>query len=248
MFDNLRKSLIVKQELGVPATFPTGLAAVINGMEVIEFLYLQEKQDYKDSQYFRLRLPTAVKDVEAFQSLKTRFMSRITSYIVTVCTIDGILRRSYVHFIKCLNEIGYSTIIPDDNGESLLHQRKEEIKDYSFYRNKVFAHTAFADPVTADSYSLQYSSLYYFSGNLIYMKDDCLALGGGCVIIDEEERPPQLSIVYGYPHLCHHYLLWEHMFTDILKCIPRKELERKIDRISIIRRKGSDEPFSLEKC
>ncbi len=125
-------------------------------------------------------------------------------------------------------------MILDDRGEELLRRRKEEIKDYLFYRNKVFAHTTFGYPSKADSRSLQYSSLYYFSGNLLYLKDEYLALGGGSIIVDKEEIPPEVSIVGGYHDLMVHYSLWEDMFTNILEGIPHEELEGTIDRINVI--------------
>lgn len=211
-----------------------GLGAVIGGIKVLDHLYIEEKEDYERSDYTKIRLPADVSAFEILQSLKTRFMSRITSYIITICTIDGILRRSYTHFLSCLEQMGYNHMIPDNHGKELLRPRKEEIKDYLFYRNKVFAHTAFGYPAKADSRSLQYSSLYYFSGNLLYLKDECLALGGGSIIVDKEERPPELSIVRGYCDLRYHYSLWEDMFTDILEGIPHEELEGKIDRINVI--------------
>jgi hypothetical protein len=65
------------------------------------------------------------------------------------------------------------------------------------------------------------------------VKDEYFALGGGSVIIDKEERPSELSIVHGHSNLSRHYSLWEHMFTDILRNIPREELEKKIDGINI---------------
>lgn len=234
MFDELQEVSIVKNELGVPATFPVGLGAIIGGIKVLDHLYAEEKGDYERSEYAKVKHPADVSALETFLSLKTRFISRTTSYIITVCTVDGILRQSYRHFLRCLNQLGYEAVIPDDNGVSLLHQRKEEIKTYLFYRNKVFAHTAFGSPAKDDSRSLQYSSLYYFSGNLVYVKDECFALGGGSVIIDKEESPPELSIVYGYPNLTLHYSLWEHMFTNILENIPREELRGRIDEISIL--------------
>lgn len=234
MLDNLYSLSIIKEESGIEATFPLGLGAVIGGIEVLDHLYTEEKEDYERSEYTKIRLPADVSAFEKHKRLITRFMSRITSYIITICTIDGILERSYTQFLSCLEQMGYSHMIPDNRGKELLGRRKEEINDYLFYRNKVFAHTAFGSPKNCDSRSLRYSSLYYFSGNLLYLKDEYLALGGGSIIVDKEEITPEVSIVDGYHDLMGHYSLWEDMFTDILKAIPHEELERKIDRINVI--------------
>jgi len=234
MFENLGKFIITKLERGIPITFPIGLGAILYGIKVLDHLYIEEREDYKRSEYSRIKLPANSLDFEAFDALRIRFISRITSYITIVCTIDGILRQSYAHFIQCLSQIGYSSVVPIDDGVALLSQRREEINDYLFYRNKVFAHTTFASPRENDSRSLQHSSLYYFSGNLFYTKDEYLALGGGSVIVDKEETPPELSIVKGHSNLMEHYALWEHMFTDILKDIPQEELRCIIDEVELM--------------
>lgn len=237
MFKNLSRFNIGKIELGIPVTFPIGLQAILRGTRVLDYLYAKEKEDYSQSEYTRKRPGTGNFDIEALvelEELTVRFMSRMTSYIITVCTIDGILKQSYVHFINCLKQIGYDALIPADCGESLIDQRRAEINNYLFYRNKVFAHTAFGFPVKEDSLSLRYSSLEYFSGNLIYLKDKYLALGGGSLIVDKEEKPPELSIVKEHPSLRKHYSLWERMFTDILKNIPKEELKTNIEKIRLI--------------
>ena len=235
MFQDLLKFRIDKIECGIPFSFPIGLGAVLMGTRVLNYIYAEEKQDYKQSEYPRMKPGTNSFNFEAFDKLRVRFISRVTSYIITVCTIEGILKQSYKHFIKCLNQMGYNVLTPIACERTLLDQRKAEIDNYSFYRNKVFAHTTFGSPIKDDSYSLQYSSLAYFSGNLIYLKDKYLALGGGSLIVDKEENPPELSIVEGHPNLRKHYLLWEHMFTDILENIPKEELRSRIDKIKVIK-------------
>jgi len=232
MFQDLLKFRIDKIECGISFSFPIGLGAVLMGTRVLNYLHAQEKEDYKRSEYTGIKPGTSSFNFEAFDELRVRFLARITSYIITVCTIDGILKQSYIHFIECLKQMGYNSIIPIDSGKDLLRQRKEEIRDYLFYRHKVFAHTAFGSPKN-DSLSLRHSSLAYFSGNLIYLKDKYFALGGGSLIVDKEENPPELSIVKGHPNLKEHYSLWERMFTDILINIPTEDLRSKIDKTEL---------------
>lgn len=100
MFEDLGKLIIHKIEQGISVTFPVGLGAVLYGIRVLDYLYMEEKEDYKRSGYSRTKLLTDVTYSQAFNNLRIRFMSRMTSYITTLCTIDGILRQSYIHFAK----------------------------------------------------------------------------------------------------------------------------------------------------
>lgn len=229
MFEELQKYTIGIVEHSIPLTFPMGFKAIKRGAQMLDYIYSEEEADYRESEYTRERFLTGKVSLKEFDELKIRFLTRMTSYIIIVCTLDGILNRSYLHFADTLNQLGYHmNQLPTDNGKTLLNQRKTEIENYRFYRHKVFAHTAFDSPRKDDSLSLQLSSLEYFSGNLSFIKEDYLALGGGSVIVDKEIEPPELSIVKGHEHLRVHYSLWEHMFTDVLMNIPREELISKV--------------------
>jgi len=57
MLDKLYSLSIIKEESGIEATFPLGLGAVIGGIEVLDHLYTEEKEDYERSEYTKIRLP-----------------------------------------------------------------------------------------------------------------------------------------------------------------------------------------------
>ena len=233
-FSTLIELVVHKVERSLPVTFPIGVGALLNGIRVLDYLYAEEKEDYRRSRFSRARLISGALGLVEFDEIRTRFVSRITSYIITACTIDRILEQSYKHFNKYLVQIGYEEMLPPNNIDILLDERKAEIKNFTFYRNKVFAHTAFDSPREGDSHSLRYSSLWYFSGDLLYVKDKYLALGGGSMIIDREENPPELSIITSYRSLGKHYSMWQNMFTGVLKKIPPDELKSKVDRTDIL--------------
>lgn len=221
MFDKLLK-------LTVPEiiSFPVGVGAVATGTKVLYYLY---DEDSRDEMYSGISPPAFYLPRDA----RVRFLARMTAYIVTVCTLDGILRRSYRAFVKALKEMGYTSQVPGDDGTALLDDRGKEIEPYQFYRNKVFAHTSYADPMR-DSKSLQYSSIDYYSMGFTVRPSNYLALGGGSLIIDkEEEGPPELEIRGGHINIREHYSEWERMFTDIIETIPRDELELRLASISL---------------
>ncbi|MCK4822060.1 hypothetical protein KA005_40230, partial [bacterium] len=90
MFEDLGKLIIHKIEQGISVPFPIGLGAVLRGIRVLDYLYVEEREDYKRSEYTRIRLPANSMGFEALDALRIRFISRITSYITIVCTIDRI--------------------------------------------------------------------------------------------------------------------------------------------------------------
>ena len=235
VFPKLGELMIHKVEQGVDVTFPVWIWAALGGIRVLDSLYVQEKDDYEGTGYTIDRRVSGRLGFNEFDGLRVRFISRMTSYIILVCTIDGILMRSYKHLIRCLTEMGCADTLPGDAGKALLRQRSAEIKDHRYYRDKVFAHTAFASP-RKDSRSLQYSSLAYLTGTIFYMKKDYLALGGGAIIVDSEsvEGPPELSIVKRHGALEEHYTHWERMFVDILEGIPRDDLSGKVGALDLL--------------
>ena len=229
--------VMVKIEGDIPISFPVGFGAVKVGTEVLDYLYQEELTDYQRSGYGRMVSfltggGSRAFDYGAWQALRIRFLSRMISCVSAVCTIDGVLRTSYRAFIKSLIEMGFKGLVPCDNGKSLVAQRDDEIKRYRFYRNKVVAHTSYADP-RGDSASLQHSSLAYFSLTVGCVKKTYLALGGGALLIDGEVDAPELSIVGDRTQLVQHYLEWDRMFTGILRSIPRTDLVTALRSITL---------------
>lgn len=234
MFERLGFKRIEKNEQGIGVSFPIGFAAMVGGSRILEYLYREETHDYTTCEYSKSRLMKGQFHCDWFQQLKVRFLTRASGYVITVCSLDGILTQSYRNFVSHLRNLGYKAITPADKGAALIASRRGEISDYEFYRHKVFAHTSFADP-RKDSASLQHSSLMFYSGNLLFVKEDHLSLGGGSVIVDGiEEEVPEVSIVGGHETITDHYMKWETMFTDILDRLSQDELTKKIESVSLL--------------
>ena len=78
------------------------------------------------------------------------------------------------------------------------------------FRNKVSAHTAFQDPRSEDTKSLQMTSLILFSGMLYTYQDSHFSIGsnGGCIVNKEEEKSmklPKVCIFNIQPNLKNHF-------------------------------------------
>jgi hypothetical protein len=235
LFEKLIEQQIVKIEQGVAVTFPLGIPAVCSGTRILQYVYNEEVIDYSQNGDPReLFMGKKAAMIASRQEMITRFLARATAYLVTIFNLDGILIESYKRFLKCLDGLGYSDILPVNQGKSLTSQREAEISDFLYYRHKVFAHTSFAKP-RGDSLSLQHSSLYYYSGNLLMLRERCLGLGGGSVIFNGKvENPPYVSIVGRHEEVEEHYSKWEEMFTGILDKIDRDELSGKLEGISLL--------------
>lgn len=217
-------------------SFVNGMGAACIGTEILEQLYNDEQKDYLDSGYCQnWAISESIKDWENFRKLRIRFLSRVTSYVTTVCNVDGIILVLYTDLLSILKEIGGEELITDsEQTEKVICARKQEINAYRFYRNKVFAHTSYADP-RKDSKSMQSTSLAYYSGSILSLgMEDCkhLSLGGGAIVAigaEQGDPPdfPNLSIVGDYEKIVNHYTSWTRMFMEIFEKIDKDELRKK---------------------
>jgi hypothetical protein len=230
MFEQLHSMQAGKVEQGVPVSFPLGVGVMVTCGMMLDHLYQQEVDDYTSSDYASKRPSSDKFDFVWWSRLNIRFLCRVTALLNTIYSLEGVLRQSYKHFLECLKP-EYADRLPPNGGKCGLSARSREVKDYFFYRNKVFAHTSFADPRN-DSKTMQYSSLAWYTGAILSLKDHFLALGGGAVIVDGQDvgrHPPEVCIVGGHTALTSHYANWEAMFINILGEIPRDELTRHLD-------------------
>jgi hypothetical protein len=211
--------------------FPEGIMSVEAGLKMLGFLHklitslFDGIDDMKE--FMKIKTP---QQINIFYDLNNKFVALASAYIIHVCTIDRIIKRSYLDMKRDLQRIGYDSIISDDALE--MQKREKEIENFRWYRNKVFAHTSFSRP-EKDSETLQHSSLMYYGGNFFMMKKTHLALGGGIVIIDkQEEIPPTIDIIEEHENTLRHFTAWEEMFVNILgKISDKEELKRKLEEI-----------------
>lgn len=205
------ESLFIQQEIG----------AMLRGWQMINHLHQAELDEYQQSSFSAEILPVTAEDVVFRNAFQTHVLCRLTSYIVTICTLDGILNTSYSNLLGLTQSASDSG--PDSKSE--IHARQVEIEHHQWYRNKVFAHTSFSQPTyggKTDSESLQRSSLIYFSGELLLAKPKIgkqvsFALGGGgWCSHGNSPKAPTLSILEDRENILTHYQTWENMFLTVL--------------------------------
>lgn len=154
------------------------------------------------------------------QQFRSSFLSRLSTYIITICGLDGILSRAYEDFLEALKVTKYSSLIPSENSiEEMIKKRSEEINCYSKLRNKVFAHTSYSQPKYGrkiDSEELQSISLGFYSGASMRYATDHVYITIEPPLI-EGNAQIKLSIFGDYfTTIMPHYESWSSMFTEIL--------------------------------
>lgn len=213
-------------EIKPPINFPIGVPSMKYGLAILHYLNDEIRKLFDDIDDIFELIRT---DYRKFVDLKIKFFALSSSYIIHVGIIEGIFKMSYEKMLCELNEIDIGVSVSKDKVG--LINRNNEIELYSYYRNKIFAHTSFANPKyhnKKDSISLQYTSLLYYAGNFVQLEGDHLALGGGSFIVDKEEIIPTLDIIENHNSLVLHFNNWENMFLSILEKIDDRVRIKKV--------------------
>ena len=201
---------------------PSQYSSVMMALNILDYLYEAEIQDYRDSKYPDLRkilLELAQKlneggwtpsdsnkmnsISEKLGSLQIRFYARMTAYLSTIHHLDLNLEE-----IFCKKYIENK----DKNNNQDISDRKEEVKKYSSWRNKVFAHLACSAPRPNENQTFRDTVQDTYGGSrhqLMY--EDCLTLSY-VPVPDLEPDMPDLTIVRDYQEIKNHYQNWENTF------------------------------------
>ncbi len=236
MFKDIRKNKIVvhiKKPLKGVFSIPDGdvLFAAENIWEMCRWLYDEFIKDTK--QYSDSSVPiNNLGEIRATFAIHNT--SRILCYVNHIYCLDGIINKLYQHMINRLQcRISNRILLNEDE----LRRRKEEIKDIRTFRNKVSAHTSYADSRN-DNISLQLTSLMAIKSHGFQGGNwDSFRLG----VVSEIAggQPPNIKI----PIIClkeirpkmeEHYKNWTSMFVEKLQeahqFLPITKSEYKIEK------------------
>ncbi|MBG1241027.1 hypothetical protein [Nostoc sp. NZL] len=218
-----------------PLTFLELKDAIQTSVDILYHLHEEEYRSYKDFQYAEavkefgissegvlsdknlMLVPDALRWINQFRS---NFLSRFSTYTITICGLDRMLEKTYKEFLQALKNTRYNSLVPNqEQQKQSLDKRKEEIKYYTLLRNKVFAHTSFAAP-QGDLEDLQSASLAFYSGSgmryaedHVYMQIDYPFVKGNIQV--------ELRIFKDFSNLIIlHYNEWAKMFTEIFVQLP----------------------------
>lgn len=160
------------------------------------------------------------------QQFRANFLSRFSTYTMTVCGLDKMLEMTYKQFIEALLNTDYKDVaqiksfLEDEEGkekalQKLLEPRRSEISHYKKLRDKVFAHTSYADP-RKDTKELQSASLAFYSGFFMKYAKDQVYIQINSPLLETNDQI-NLNIFKDYIEtIIPHYDYWSMMFVDIL--------------------------------
>lgn len=105
MFTELRSKQIPRRKPWWHRTFPVGIEAMVRYSQILDYLFAEEVEDYTTCPVGKIHPRHLEHDASFFMSpefneLKTRFLARIISYVVTVNNLDGVLEASYCKFLN----------------------------------------------------------------------------------------------------------------------------------------------------
>lgn len=150
---------------------------------------------------------------EGQRDFLVRNISRTLSYVNQTCLLEGILKRSYELMIASLQVID-ATVVPDT---TKLQQREAEIEEIKRFRNKVAAHTAFADPRPDDNPAQELTSLLSLVSTAHDGPSNTLRLGAVAIHVggDAPQHKPEASINEMHPIVMEHFRQWIIMFEEV---------------------------------
>lgn len=152
-------------------------------------------------------------------------MAWIAAYVIIISSLDRIIEKTYSELLSFVKKIGFENLLSEENKleKGQREKRRKEIEDFTFWRNKVFAHTVYA---SADKYVpynflcsnckekiknrnkkekvnsfTEQSSLAFFSGVTVGIgsRDDFFEIGGGGMSYHRERISTGTKLSYSFP-------------------------------------------------
>jgi hypothetical protein len=153
----------------------------------------------------------------------------IGSYIVNARALLGILAKEYQHTVQFLREQAPAQAPTTATVQKSIKERSDELRHVKRLRDKVYAHTAFADPWRDDHLGVELTSLLMFTGEDYCVDEHGLTLGVSNVYVSGKIAarfysgvPPifeEVSVASLVEDLSEHLPKWYAMFEQVLDTI-----------------------------
>ncbi|MEK7672926.1 MAG: hypothetical protein AAB373_03505 [Patescibacteria group bacterium] len=224
-------------------TLPFNVLEIVNILEMLEYIYQKEQEDF------------FVDDEDRLLKGSAGFMTRIIAYVMIVTNLDNVIDQTYSHTKKFIKKYGWGQILPSN--KSIDDKRKKLIK-YFLYRNKIFAHPSFSSPAgytqsnsriinvfakllggvfsrpKTDNISTQVTSLKYFSGSILSFNEKNFSLGNVSMSVGgvDSIALPTIDIATDHEEIRKYFKEWAEIFSEIiekLKFINQEESLSKGD-------------------
>jgi hypothetical protein len=215
---------------------PNGLMGVDSVILLLDEIGYNYQEDLAKNRHLLQSTPPP--DIDKFYSYMRREIWRIGSFIVFALNLELTLERRYKELLD------FAIKLQPDSGvlsSDLAQRRKAETKKYKYYRNKVFAHTAFGRPKPGDNLSIQSTSLAYLDATIGGITPNGISIGGLASIVGGKD-PPEFES-FTFPEMAsefsRHFLEWHEMFSNLCKVLQDStddQIKQHIDGVVKITR------------
>jgi len=217
---------------------PAGLAGLDAVILLLDEICYNYQDDLAENQHLLQNTPPP--SIDEFRRYQRREIWRIGSFIVFALNLELTLKRRYEDLSNFARDLQPDVDALSDN---LVQRREAEIRRYRYYRNKIFAHTAFGKPRDEDNLSMKATSLAYLDTIMGGITPDGLRIGGMSVVVGGQD-PPKFE-AFTFPEMVsdfgRHFLEWREMFGDICKILQGStddEVKQHIEGAVMITRSG----------
>ena len=215
--------------------------ALINETEAMHESNLRENADWlchvvEDSRPMNVsvggQLPASLQgkvDPARLLRFKNRETILIGSYVVNARALLGVLAKEYEHTADFLRELAPDQAPTKDAVKKVIEERNDELRHVKRVRDKVYAHTAFADPRREDHLGVELTSLLMFTGEDYGIDKNGVTLGISHVYLSGKVAAhfysgvapifPEVSVASLAKDLAEHLPKWHTMFERLLETI-----------------------------
>jgi len=218
---------------------PANSLEISNGLKMLEYIFTEEKNNFFPENF------NFSKHTFNVENKRISFFVRMTAYVNILCSLERIIEKTYEEFRSSVKKLGYKKKLPEIKNK--LKNRRKEIENFKFWRDKVFAHTAYTNPnkyffnpkfieslglcekckkklkeknkEDIENNSTRLTALAYFGGTILGYGKRSFQIGGAGKKVENIEPLsfPVIDIAENHFKVMDHFKKWEEMFVEILK-------------------------------
>jgi len=237
-------SVWVKGTNPVVYTIPRGLSGLDQMILLLDEICHNYYDDIGENRYYLENMPPP--NIDKFNRFQRRETWRVGSFIVFALNLELTLKKKYRNLLNFVLKLNPDV---DSVANNLIEKRLEEVEKYKFYRDKVFAHTAFGAPRSDDNLSMQATSLAYLEGRISGITPNGIIFGGAVLGGDGQDRTKfeRIKFLKMSSDFKAHFRKWHEMYSDLCTIVQNAsddEIKQHIDNVEMITRSVNDESAS----
>lgn len=138
--NSIKFSFKHRDKNNIPTPIPRNSLEISNGLKMLEYIFEEDQNNFfpEDVDFFNF-------DFNNDGKKGIGFLVRINAYVNILCNLEKIVEKTHDELRTSIKNLGYKRSLPK-KVENKLKERKKEIENFLFWRNKVFAHTAYTNP------------------------------------------------------------------------------------------------------